>query len=71
MQKLVNLESASSFMKGKYDVGMRFIPRILEKLKGFSEPVQFAVIHLLYFGLFMGAVTTIVCAICAAIVRCH
>ena len=71
MQKLVNFESASSFMKGKYKIGMRFIPKILEKLKDFSEPVQFAVIHLLYFGLFIGAATTIVCTVCATIARCH
>lgn len=69
MQKLVNLESTSSFMKGKHYCGMRFIPKILEQLKGFPESVQLAVIHLLYFGLFVSGVASIVWAICAAIIH--
>lgn len=69
MQKLVNLESASSFMKGKYGIGMRFIPKILEQLKGLPESVQLAVIRLLYVGLIMSGIASIVWAICATFIR--
>lgn len=69
MQKLVNLESASSFMKGKYGIGMRFIPKILEQLKGLPEPVQLAVIRLLYVGLITSGLTSIAWAVCAVFIH--
>lgn len=69
MQTLVNFESASSFEKGTIRVGMRFLPKILDKLKDYPESVQFAVIHLLYFAFFTSMVTAIVIGICTII--CH
>lgn len=64
--RLVTFELTFRFGKGKRQI-MKYLAWIFKSMEKLPEPVQLSAIHLLYFALFLGALSTV----CVTYIICH